>query len=49
VAAAHARATRENARLREEQRGLRERLAAATAASTAKEPGDEAGTPPPTD
>jgi hypothetical protein len=38
VAAAHARATRENARLREEQRGLRERLAAATAASTAKEP-----------
>ncbi|GJM97927.1 hypothetical protein PR202_ga14890 [Eleusine coracana subsp. coracana] len=53
VLAAHARVVRESARLRDEQRDLRERLAAAEAAaasSTAKEPGDddvdEAGTPP---
>ncbi|GJN38883.1 hypothetical protein PR202_gb27962 [Eleusine coracana subsp. coracana] len=53
VLAAHARVVRESARLRDEQRDLRERLAAAeatAASSTAKEPGDddvdEAGTPP---
>jgi hypothetical protein len=46
VAAAQAREAWENARLREERRGMRKRLAAAAAASTAKEQGDEAGTPP---
>ncbi|TVU08228.1 hypothetical protein EJB05_41625, partial [Eragrostis curvula] len=45
VMAAHARTARENARLREEQRDLQERLAAAEAATAKEEAGDEAGTP----